>query len=608
MKADIKDHMRAGRFAAALDLVLRVGPHDATDVVEYAAVQLDKIPPQLLSERASTSKRLAILGGATTHFLLPLIRLFALQRGLLLTIYESGFGLFEQEIWAESAALREFQPDVIHFHVSSSNLALPPVVADPARAVHELGERYLQLYRAARQRFGCAVIINNFETSSERVLGSLDLLPGSRNSIIRALNEVLARELPPQVYMNDIEQLSAICGKDLWFDTKLWNETKTAVSFACQPHYAARLSALLGALSGKSRKCLVLDLDNTLWGGVIGDDGLQGIKLGAGQPEGEAFQQFQVYVKALKERGILLAVASKNEPENAVLPFRQHPDMVLQESDIACFVANWEPKDRNLQLIAAKLNIGLDSMVFFDDNPAERNLVGSSLPAVLVIDVPDDPSLFVQVLDRASAFEILSVTQEDQLRADYFQDNQAREQLAATTASYDDFLQRLEMRAVVEPVTPANMARVAQLINKTNQFNLTTRRMTEAQVQALVEDPDAYTSTIRLDDKFGANGLISVVIGAVKSDTLEIENWLMSCRVLKRGVEYLEMERLVGFCRAREVQAIIGKYIPTAKNKLVSAHYAELGFECIASDAQGSTWQYMVGNPGIIPGHHITVQ
>jgi FkbH-like protein len=609
MKSDIKAHMVAGRFSQALELIARVGPHESVDLVEYAAAQLGKIPPPLISERAPTSKNLAVLGGATTHFLLPLIQLFAFQRGLLLRTYESGFGLFEQEIWGDSPTLHAFQPDVIHFHVSSYNLALPPVSADPAQAIAKLTERYLGLYRAATERFGCALIVNNFETSSERALGSLDaVLPGSRNSIIRALNEALARALPRQVYLNDIEQLSAICGKDTWFDARLWNETKTAVSFASQPHYAARLSALLGALAGRSKKCLVLDLDNTLWGGVIGDDGLPGIKLGAGQAEGEAFQQFQVYVKALKERGILLAVASKNEPENALLPFRQHPDMVLKESDIACFVAGWEPKDRSLRLIAQRLNIGLDSLVFFDDNPAERSLVSGSLPDVTVIDVPPDPSLFVQALDRANVFDILSMTDEDQLRADFFQDNRAREELGASTASYDDFLQKLEMRAVVEPVTTQNLARVAQLINKTNQFNLTTRRMTEAQVGALVADADAYTSTIRLDDKFGANGLISVVIGTVKSDTLVIENWLMSCRVLKRGVEFLEMERLLEFCRNRGVQTIIGRYIPTAKNKLVSDHYAELGFERIAGDPDGSTWQYAVGARSTMLRHHIAVQ
>jgi FkbH-like protein len=609
IKAEIKGHMLAARFSKALELILRVGPFESVDVVEYAADQLAKIPFPLINERASTSKKLAILGGATTHFLEPLIRLFALQRGVMLTTYESGFGLYEQEIWGESPTLRTFEPDVIHFHVSSYNLGLPPVSVDPVRVVAQLTNQFLELYRAATQRFGCALIINNFETSSERALGSLDaLVLGSRNSIIRSLNEALARGLPKQTYVNDIEQLSAICGKDTWFDAKLWNETKTAVSFACQPHYADRLSALLGALTGKSKKCLVLDLDNTIWGGVIGDDGLDGIKLGAGQPEGEAFQQFQIYVKALRDRGILLAVASKNEPENALSPFRQHRDMILKETDISCLIASWEPKDKSIQLIAHQLNIGLDSIVFFDDNPAERQLVRSTLPTVTVIDVPADPSLFVQALDRANVFDIVAITGEDQMRAEFFHDNQAREHLVASTANYDDFLKRLEMRAVIEPVTTQNVTRVAQLINKTNQFNLTTRRMTEAQVHALIGDLGVYTSTIRLDDKFGPNGLISVVIGAVKSETMVIESWLMSCRVLKRGVELVEMERLLKFCQNRGVHTIIGQYIPTEKNKLVTNHYAELGFQQVTSDASGTTWQYLVGNESSILAHHIAIQ
>jgi FkbH-like protein len=609
MNAEIRARIKERRFDAALDLILRVRPTDPTEEIEYAANQLGKIPAQLVSERVPTHKRLAILGGATTQFLTPQIRLFACQRGVALATYESDFGLFEQEIWSESPTLRQFEPDVIHFHVSSRNLALPLFAEDPAPLVRAQTERFVGLYRAAGERFRCAVIVNNFETSGERAYGALDALsPGTHNSMVRELNSALARALPVQCYLNDIEQLSATLGKGRWFDPRLWNETKTAVSFECHPHYADRVAAMIGALFGKSKKCLVLDLDNTLWGGVIGDDGIAGIRLGAGNPEGEAFQEFQSYLKALKARGILLAVASKNELENALAPFREHPDMLLKESDISCFVANWEPKDKSLRSIAGQLNIGVDSLVFFDDNPAERELVGSSLPQVTVIDVPQDPSAYVQTLDRANVFETLAVTQEDQLRGEFFQQNQARELLGAGAESYEEFLRRLEMRAVVEPITAANIARVTQLINKTNQFNLTTRRATEAEVRSLLDDPDVYTSTIRLDDRFGSNGLISVVIGRVHADSLAIENWLMSCRVLKRGVELLEMERLLAYCRAKNLRTIIGRYLPTAKNKLVSRHYAELGFEEIENDGAGTTWRFALATQRVPHGHFITVQ
>jgi FkbH-like protein len=593
MKAEIRQHIKSGRLDQAFELIRRVRPTDPIDVIEYAAERLRALPPELVAQRLGPGKRLAVLGGATTSFLTPLTQLFAATRGLALATYESDFGLYEQEIWSDSPALREFAPDVIHFHLSSRNLPFPPHAPDHARAVAEQVDRLVALCRAARERFGCPVVINNFETDGESPLGSLDAVwPGSRNGLIRALNEGLARALPPQTYIHDVERLSSIAGKASWFDARLWNETKTAVSFECQPLYADRLAATLGALFGKSKKCLVLDLDNTLWGGVIGDDGLSGIHLGAGNPRGEAFHDFQRYVKALQERGVLLAVASKNEPENARAPFREHPDMVLKERDISCFVAHWEPKDGSLRQIARQLNIGLDALVFFDDNPAERQLIRSNLPEVTVVEVPEDPSLYVRSLDAANLFDTLSVTEDDRQRGEFFQQNSGRQELEADAASYDDFLRRLEMRAIVDPINDLNLSRSAQLINKTNQFNLTTRRMTESEVQALIGDPDVYTSTIRLDDRFGSNGLISVVIGRVAGDRLDIESWLMSCRVLKRGVEFLEMERLLTFCRQRGLRRLVGRYLPTAKNKMVSGHYAELGFVEVPGADEGTTWQF----------------
>jgi FkbH-like protein len=592
-KAEIKQCLRSGRLDQAFELIRCVRPTDPIELIEYAAEQLRALPAEVASRRLSTRKRLAVLGGATTFFLTPQIQLFACTRGLALETYESDFGLYEQEIWSDSAALRAFAPDVIHFHLSSRNLALPYHAQDHVRVVVEQVDRLLALCRAARERFGCPVVVNNFESEGETPLGSLDAVwPGSRNNLIRAVNDGLARALPPQTYVHDVERLSSIVGKRNWFDVRLWNEAKIAVSFDCQPLYADRLAATLGALFGKSKKCLVLDLDNTLWGGVIGDDGLHGIRLGAGNPQGEAFPDFQRYVKALQERGLILAVASKNEPENARAPFREHPDMVLKESDISCFVANWEPKDLGLRQIARELNIGLDALVFFDDNPAERQLVRSSLPEVTVIEVPADPSFYVRALDAANPFDTLSVTEDDKLRTEFFQHNKGRERFEADAGSYDDFLRQLEMRAIVHPIGNLTLARTVQLINKTNQLNLTTRRMTEAEVEALVGNSEVYSSTIRLDDRFGGNGLISVVIGRVVGRRLDIDTWLMSCRVLKRGVEVLEMERMLAFCRERGLGLVVGRYLPTAKNKLVSGHYAELGFVEVPESTGGTTWHF----------------
>lgn len=601
MKSALKTHLRAGAHDEALSLLLQASPSDPIDDLQYAGTALDKIPRELLDARVPLRKRLAILGGATTQFFVPLLRLFALRRGVHLEIYESDFGLFEQEIWSDSASLRAFKPDVIHFHVCSQNLPFAYHEDDAAARAETESTRFRTLYATAAERFACQVLADNFATEVERPYGSLDaVLGGTRNSLLRAVNLALARHLPPQVFLHDVDMLSAVHGKARWSDARLYHSAKCAISFDCQPHYADHLAAALAAMFGKSKKCLVLDLDNTLWGGVIGDDGLGGIQLGAGVPAGEAFVAFQRYVKALKDRGVLLAVASKNHHENAVLPFREHPDMVLKESDISCFVANWEPKDGNIAAIARQLNIGTDALVFFDDNPAERELVRTRLPEVTVPEVPVDPSYYVQCLVDGHWFDTLGVTAEDRQRSDFFQGNVARESLEKSAANYDDYLRQLEMTAVVEQVTEQNLARTTQLINKTNQFNLTTRRMTEAEVRAQAADPLRYTSTTRLTDKFGDNGLISVVLGSVPADApdlLDIEVWLMSCRVLKRGVEVLDLEQLLAFCRRRGLKRLRGRYLPTAKNQLVEGHYASLGFKRIESGGEGSTWIYAVDEP-----------
>lgn len=601
MKSALKTHLRAGAHDEALSLLLRASPADSIDDLQYAGTALDKIPRELIEARVPLRKRLAILGGATTQFFVPLLRLFALCRGVNLEIYESDFGLFEQEIWSDSETLRAFRPDVIHFHVGSQNLAFAYHEADAGGRVAAEIARFRGLYAAAAERFGCQVLADNFATEADRPYGSLDVvLGGTRNNLLRAVNQALARELPAQVFLHDVDMLSALHGKARWSDARLYHSAKCAVSFDCQPHYADSLAAALAAMFGKSKKCLVLDLDNTLWGGVIGDDGLGGIQLGAGVPAGEAFVAFQRYCKALKERGVLLAVASKNLHENAVLPFREHPDMVLKESDIACFVANWEPKDGNIAAIARQLNIGTDALVFFDDNPAERELVRSRLPEVTVPEVPLDPSYYVQCLADGNWFDTLSVTDEDRQRSDFFQGNVARESLEKSASNYEDYLRQLEMSAVIEAVNEQNLARTTQLVNKTNQFNLTTRRMTEAEVRAYAAEPLGYTATTRLVDKFGDNGLISVVMGRVPSDEpdlLDIELWLMSCRVLKRGVEVLDLEQLLAFCRRHGLRRLRGRYLPTPKNKLVEGHYEALGFARVDDGGEGTTWIYDVDAP-----------
>ena len=353
---------------------------------------------------------------------------------------------------------------------------------------------------------------------------------------------------------------------------------------------------------------LVLDLDNTLWGGVVGDDGIGGIRMGQGSAEGESYLAFQKYAKALSQRGILLAVCSKNEEGNAREPFEKLPEMALKLEDFSSFVANWNNKADNLRAIAAELNLGLDAFVFVDDNAAERALVRQFLPQVAVPDMPADAADYVQALARHRYFEPAALTDEDLKRSEYYRQDRQRRQLATAHTDINAFLQSLEMEARVEPIGAANIERSTQLVNKSNQFNLTTRRYTLAEIKERAESPGWLTLTISLRDKMGDNGLISVLLAEQKGRDLVIDTWVMSCRVLQRGVEALAVEMLLKEARKRGCERVLGCYIPTAKNRMVAGHYAGLGFE-LSGGAEGSTthWVRVVRQDQEAAGHHIRV-
>jgi FkbH-like protein len=351
------------------------------------------------------------------------------------------------------------------------------------------------------------------------------------------------------------------------------------------------------AVYGRTKKCLVLDLDNTLWGGVIGDDGLQNLILGRDHPVGEGYWNFQRYVKNLRQRGILLAVCSKNELENAQEGFT-HPDSILKLDDFSAFKANWNPKSENIREIAAELNIGLDSLVFVDDNPAERALVAAQVPEVAVPDVGSDVSFYAEALEREGYFETNRIVQDDLERAAFYQGNAERAALESTFQNYGEFLASLAMEAEIGPFLPVYLERITQLINKSNQYNLTTKRYTSAEVEAVSRDGNAITLYGRLRDKFGDNGLVSVIIASVHGDKAEIDLWLMSCRVLKRDMEIAMFDALAEECQARGVRTITGVYIPSKKNGMVADHYEKLGFSRVAGaeedPAQRTIWQYEI--------------
>ncbi len=554
---------------------------------------------ELLEGEYSIEKRIAILGGSTTSEIKDVLELFLLNSGIRPTFYESGYDRYYEELMFDDGGLAEFGPDIIYFHTTNKNLSRYPGLDDDQKAVDDLFEsetqRFESMWNRAAEQFDCAVIQNNMEAPFERPLGNLDTVDvRGRSHFTRRINQYFSERAADlkHLHINDIEYLSASLGLNTWHDRRLWYTAKYAVSFEAIPHLAHNLAGIIGTLCGVAKKCLVLDLDNTLWGGVIGDDGLEGIQLGRETAEAEAFSDFQEYASQLRKRGVILAVCSKNEEENAKQGF-SHPDSVLSLNDFSAFKANWNRKDENIEAIASEINIGVDSLVFIDDNYAERELVSSQLPAVAVPNVGSEISGFINVLDRGAFFETLSLSKEDVQRSEYYAANAQRKKIESRFSNYDEFLASLEMSAVIKPFEPVYLDRITQLTNKTNQFNLTTRRYTQSEIESMAGDSSFITLYGKLTDKFGDNGLVSLIIARVAGDALEVDTWLMSCRVLKRGMEMAMFDYLVAAAMDRGLKTIVGEYIRTAKNDMVSDHYGRLGFENTEPEKEGtSIWVY----------------
>jgi FkbH-like protein len=496
-------------------------------------------------------------------------------------------------------ALEEFAPDVIYLHTSSVNITrFPSVVesdADVEALVSSELERFQAMWDQAATRYACPVIQNNFELPHYRGLGNLDGYDiRGRSRFIAELNWHFSGQARQRqnLYLNDINYLAAWFGLERWYDKLFWYSYKYAMSYEAIPLLSDSVASIVKAIFGKTRKCLVLDLDNTLWGGVIGDDGLNGIQIGRETPEAEAFTEFQQYVRVLKERGVILAVCSKNDDVNAREGF-SHPDSILKLEDFSAFRANWDPKHENIRSIAETLNIGIDSLVFADDNPVEREIVRSQEPDVAVPELGKNVAKYIDVLDKTGYFETVSLSSDDLQRSSFYAGNSVRQGLQAAFADYDDFLASLEMKAEIRAFVPIYLDRITQLINKTNQFNVTTRRYTQAEIEDISGNGNYITLYGRLLDKFGDNGLISILIGEIRDSELHLDLWLMSCRVLKRGMEEAMFDRLVAGAQARNISTIYGYYYPTAKNGMVSGLFEQMGFANIGQAESGdSTWRF----------------
>lgn len=535
-------------------------------------------------QRVTKTVKLALLGGASTEMLEAPLRLAVASLGLGCQIHRSSYNLFAQEMLDPGSATAAFAPDVAVIVSTPANMPAWPEPGDDLDRVQALVDEACAHWLGLCDRFHahtpCEIVLNNFHALPTRPMGNLGAkLPWDANNFLRRVNLALGDRAPNYVHLNDVEGLAAQYGVRHWFDPRYWFHAKQPVSFEALVPYVRNTARIIAALFGYTAKCLVLDLDNTLWGGVVGDDGPEGIKIGEGDAVGEAFKAFQEYIRALKQRGILLAVCSKNEDANARAPFRELPEMVLKENDFLAFKANWEPKPNNLREIAAELNIGTNALVFVDDNPAEREIVRQWLPEVRVVDLTEDPAEYPRLLDDAGCFEITTLSNEDMQRVAQYQGNARRKQLQESVADYESYLQSLEQRAVIRPFEERYLDRITQLINKSNQFNLTTLRLSRSQVEERMQDPNMLTAYVRVADRFGDNGLISVFCAERLGDELQIQLWLMSCRVLKRGVERLLCNYVAEQARAFGVSRLHGVYRPTAKNGLVRDLFPTLGFE-----------------------------
>lgn len=542
--------------------------------------------------------RLGLIGNGTLDLIVPVLVATAARHGFALECITAAYDQFLQEALQPDSALNKARPDAVLLAVDHRGLSLQPSPGNEKLASEsiEAAIRLLDSIRAGIARnSGALCIVQTLAAPPEGLFGSFDrALSGTARNLIDRVNQKICQSVLQSADMLlDVAGIAETVGLADWHSPAQWNLAKLPFADAYVSIYAEHVARIIGAMRGKSRRCLVLDLDNTIWGGVIGDDGLEGIQIAQGDATGEAFLSVQQLALALRARGIVLAVSSKNTDAVARRPFKEHPDMLLKEDHIAVFQANWDDKATNIRAIAKELALGLDSLVFLDDNPVERGLIRREIPEVAVPELDSDPASYARTLAAAGYFEATNFSEEDRSRADMYLANARRLSLQGQTSDLQSYLRSLEMRIVFESFVRTTRSRVTQLINKSNQFNLTTRRYTESQVEQLELDPNVMTLQARLFDTFGDNGIICVIIcRASGPDTWSIDTWLMSCRVLGRCVEQAVLAEILKQARARGVTTLIGEYRPTERNDLVREHYGRLGFKEIERSAEGATrWE-----------------
>ncbi len=564
----------------------------------YLLKKKKSLKRQLLADGTKrTEKRIAVLGGSTVNDIIDIMELFLLDSGIQPVFYSGEYNSYWQDAMFGNEELDSFNPDIVYIHTSNRNITAYPDINFTGEQTDELLNQQFShfeaMWKAIDEKFHCPIIQNNFEQPYYRLMGNRDCFDNrGRVNFINRLNMMFSDYAASRdgFYINDINYQSACYGLDEWSNPATWHMYKYAMCINAIPEFSFNLSSIIKSVFGKNRKAFVLDLDNTLWGGVVGDDGVDGIEIGQETNMGQVYSEFQRYLKEVSGTGVMLTVCSKNDEENAIAGLN-HPEGILKPDDFILIKANWENKDRNIVSIAEGLNIGLDALVFLDDNPAERAIVSAQLPMVAVPEM-ERPEDYIKTVDRSHFFEITSFSGDDLKRNDMYKENAKRAQLQSQFADYGEYLTSLQMNAVIDDFLPVYLQRITQLTNKSNQFNVTTKRYTISEMESVFADDSYIRLYGKLTDKFGDNGIVSVVIGKKNGDTLDIDLWLMSCRVLKRDMEFAMLDSLAERAKAQGIKTIRGYYYPTAKNKMVKELFGTFGFKQISCDDDGNTvWE-----------------
>lgn len=555
--------------------------------------------------RTFVDKKIAVLGGETTQNIKLIMELFLLDNGIRPTFYESEYNKWFEDGMFGNEELDEFAPDLIYICTGIRNIVEFPMMVDSRDSVEEkLGSvygRFESVWESISSKFKCPIIQNNFEYPYFRLMGNKDAsdFHGRVNFVTRLNCRFYDyAQTHENFYICDVNYISASYGLEKWSDPYYYHMYKYAVAVPAIPYLSFNVANIIKSLYGKNKKVLNLDMDNTLWGGIIGDDGADNIEIGQETSIAQTYSEFQEYLRLHKQLGVLLTVNSKNDESNALAGL-ERPDSVLKKDDFVSIKANWNPKSINLVDTANELTLLPESFVFVDDNPAEREIIEQQVPGVVTAKL-ETPERYINAIDKSGFFEVTALSGDDLNRTDMYISNAKRTKLQASFDNYEDYLKSLEMKAEIEPFAPLYMARIAQLSNKSNQFNLTTKRYSQTEIEDVAADEDYITLYGKLEDKFGDNGVVSVIIGHIEGpgkDELHIKLWLMSCRVLKRNMEFAMMDKLVEAAKKKGIKKLVGYYYPTAKNAMVKDFYSLQGFEKIFENEQGDTvWNFEIND------------